>query len=667
MAWGFPQREIARRGGVAVRRAACGGAVLAREAFCGDSRALPGVPGALSMTDSRDWAQPFRQVHIFANLTPAEAERLLAKVERMIYREGETIFREGDPRARMLLIRKGRVQLSRVDVFGAVRPVAALVRGDLLGEGMMIGDSVHSTTATALVDTEVVFLHRDRVHEFFGGDHALEKRMMSSLLAEVVGRLDQQLFRTSGVTHAFSTGKTRTEHDLLGDGQVQSEAYFGLQTLRAMHNFEIGGVRLNAYPNLIKALAMVKKACAFANRDCGVLVPEVAGAIADACDEVIAGKLHDYFVVDVLQGGAGTSTNMNANEVLANRALELLGFEKGAYDRVHPNNHVNCSQSTNDVYPSALKLGMILSSQRLVDVCNDLVAAFERKADEFANVVKMGRTQLQDAVPMTLGQEFRAFAVSIKQELAGLHKTREDLHTLNLGGTAIGTGLNTPKGYRERAIARLCEVTGLPLRLAPDLIEATQDTQGFVMFSSSLKSLAIKLSKICSDLRLLSSGPRAGLGEIQLPPRQPGSSIMPGKVNPVIPEVVNQVAFRVIGNDLAVALAAEAGQLQLNVMEPVIAASILESLKILANAVVTLRHNCVEGIVANVDACRRFVENSIGLVTALVPVIGYGISTEVAAEALASGKSVADVLKGRGLWTDEIAAQLAPERMAHPD
>ncbi|MFO1078870.1 MAG: aspartate ammonia-lyase [Planctomycetota bacterium] len=618
------------------------------------------------MAAAPDPQNPFRNVHIFANLTATEAERLFALVERRTYREGEAIFRQGDPRARMLQIRRGRVELTRVDVYGAVRPVTTLVRGDLLGEGMMI-ESVHSTTATAVTETEVAFLHRDKVRAFVGTDHELEKRMLSSLLGEVVSRLDQQLFRTSGVTHAFSTGRTRTEHDLLGDAEVQAEAYFGLQTLRAMHNFEIGGVRLSAYPNLIKALALVKKACALANQDCGTLVAPVAAAIADACDEVVAGKLHEYFVVDVLQGGAGTSTNMNANEVIANRALELCGHEKGDYDRIHPNNHVNCSQSTNDVYPSALKLGMILSSQRLLDVSDELIAAFEHKAREFAAIVKMGRTQLQDAVPMTLGQEFSAFATSLRQELAALHRTRDELRTLNLGGTAIGTGLNTPKGYRDRVIARMREVTGLQLSLAPDLIEATQDTQAFVMFSSSLKSLAIKLSKICNDLRLLSSGPRAGLNEINLPPRQPGSSIMPGKVNPVIPEVVNQVAFRVIGNDLAVALAAEAGQLQLNVMEPVIAASILESLKILANAIVTLRVNCVAGITANADACRRFVENSIGLVTALVPVIGYGMSTEVAAEALASGKSVADVLKDRGLWSTEIADRLAPERMANPE
>ncbi len=614
-----------------------------------------------------DWAQPFRQAHIFANLNEKEAVRLLSMVEQVVFEEGQTLFCEGDPRARLMLIRRGRISLTRVDVMGTARQVATLARGDLLGEGMLIGETVHSTTATAVLSTEVVFLHRDKLREFLGDDVALLNRMLATQLGEVVSRIDQLLFRTSGATHAFSTGLTRTEHDLLGDGEVQAEAYFGLQTLRAMSNFDIGGVRLNVYPNLITALAMVKKACALANLDCGALTREIANAIAEAADEVIVGKLHDYFVVDMLQGGAGTSTNMNANEVLANRALELLGHEKGDYKKIHPNNHVNCSQSTNDVYPTALKLGMSLSSQRLVDVVAELISAFEKKSEEFSAVVKMGRTQLQDAVPMTLGQEFGAFATSLRQELAGLHRTRGELLTFNLGGTAIGTRLNAPKGYPERAIERLREVTGLPVVLATNLIEATQDTQAFVMFSSSLKSLAVKLSKICSDLRLLSSGPRAGLGEILLPPRQPGSSIMPGKVNPVIPEVVNQVAYRVIGNDLVVTLAAEAGQLQLNVMEPVIAASILESLKILANAVVTLRHNCVEGIVANAEHCRTLVENSIGLVTALVPVLGYQTSTEVAADALASGKSLADVLRARDLYTDEIAAALSPERMANPD
>jgi aspartate ammonia-lyase len=613
------------------------------------------------------WAHEFRQVHILGDLSPSEQDRLLGMLERKTYAAGETLFVEGDPRQRLLQLRRGRVALSRRDPYGTPRPIVTLWRGDLLGEGMLINQSVHTTTATAEEEVEVVFLHRDRLQQFLDNNHELEKRMLGRLLAEVVGRVDQLLFRTSGVTHAFSTGRTRTEHDLLGDGEVQAEAYFGLQTMRALANFEIGGVRLNAYPNLVKALALVKKACAFANRDCGTLPAGLAQAIADAADEVVAGKLHDHFVVDMLQGGAGTSTNMNANEVLANRALELLGRQKGDYEHLHPNNHVNCSQSTNDVYPSALKLAMSLSSQRLVNAVESLAEAFSAKAKAFAHIVKMGRTQLQDAVPMTLGQEFAAFAKSLRQELAALETARQSLHVLNLGGTAIGTGLNTPKGYRERAIEHLRQITGLPLSLASDLIEATQDTQAFVLYSSALKSLAVKLSKICNDLRLLSSGPRAGLNEINLPARQPGSSIMPGKVNPVIPEVVNQVAYRVIGNDLTVTMAAEAGQLQLNVMEPVIAASILESLKILANSVQTLQRNCVEGIEANAAQCRQFVENSIGLVTALVPVLGYAVATDVAADALRSGRSVADVLRDRGLYSPGIAEALAPERMVRPD
>ncbi len=614
-----------------------------------------------------DWAALLSQSHIFRNLTAEEVQRLLAVVETQTLAEGEVLFAEGDPRVRLIAVLRGRISLTRLDVTGTARSVSTMLRGDLLGEGMLIEGSTHSTTATAITPAEVAILTRDKLAEVFAGDDRLEKRMLASLLDEIVGRYDQLMFRTSGVTHGFSTGRTRTEKDLLGEGQVQAEAYFGLQTMRALGNFEIGGVRLHVYPNFVRALALVKKACALANRDCGVLDERRAKAIADAADEIAADKLHDYFVVDVLQGGAGTSTNMNVNEVIANRALELLGHEKGDYKHCHPNNHVNCSQSTNDVYPSALKLGMILSSERLIESVDGLVATCELKASEFKDVVKMGRTQLQDAVPMTLGQEFAAFACTLRQELEELQSARGKLRTLNIGGTAIGTRLNAPRGYPEKALEHLRAITGLDLGLAKDLIEATQDTQAFVMFSSALKSLAIKLSKVCNDLRLLSSGPRAGLGEINLPPRQPGSSIMPGKVNPVIPEVVNQVAYRVIGNDLTVTLAAEAGQLQLNVMEPVIAASIFESLKILANAVHTLRENCIAGITANDERCREFVENSIGLVTALVPVLGYDVSTSVAAEALASGRTVAAVLQERDLYSDEVAAAIAPEVMADPE
>lgn len=615
-----------------------------------------------------DWTLPLRQAAVFANLSDDECARILAVAEQQTYGPGERLFEEGQPRLRMLIVTSGRVDLTRIDPWGTPRRVMTHARGDIMGEGMFIEDSIHSTTAVAVTETRVVFVHRDKVMPLIRDDLALRNRILNSMLGEIVGRLDQTLFRTSGAVRGFRSGRTREEHDLLGTSEVPAEAYFGVQTSRALDNFDIGGARLMAYPNLVRALAMVKKAAALANRDCGALDAEVAGAIVEAAEDVMQGKLHDQFVVDELQGGAGTSTNMNANEVIANRALEILGEEKGNYERVHPNNHVNCSQSTNDVYPTALKLGMILSSGRLIDGVEKLVGALREKGAAFADVVKMGRTQLQDAVPMTLGQEFDAFAASLTQELRGLHETSRMLQTVNMGGTAIGTGLNTPKGYRNGVLSHLREVTGLDLQLAPDLIEATQDTQAFVMFSSALKSLAVKLSKICNDLRLLSSGPRAGLAEIQLPPRQPGSSIMPGKVNPVIPEVVNQVAYRVLGNDLTVTLAAEAGQLQLNVMEPVIAASILESLKILANAVNTLRHNCIEGIRANPDRCRAYVENSIGLVTALVPCLGYEVSSRVAKRALAEDLSVAQVLRDENLLTDdEIRDLIAPERMAHPD
>jgi aspartate ammonia-lyase len=462
-----------------------------------------------------------------------------------------------------------------------------------------------------------------------------------------------------------ATTTTRTEHDLLGDLQVPAEAYYGVQTQRALDNFHISGVPISQYPALVKALAMVKMAAARANHDVGALDATIRDAIVGACQELIDGRLHDQFAIDCIQGGAGTSTNMNANEVIANRALELMGRSKGEYEHCHPNDHVNLSQSTNDAYPSALHIAVALQNRDLIEKLRRLVAAFQRKADEFKGVLKMGRTQLQDAVPMTLGQEFGAFARSIEDELQALEAVeRGRLYETNMGGTAIGTGLNAPRGYPAACAKRLAEVTGMPITSAPDLVEATQDTQAFVLYSSALKSLAIKLSKICNDLRLLSSGPRAGLNEINLPPKQPGSSIMPGKVNPVIPEVMNQVCFRVIGNDLVVTLAAEAGQLQLNVMEPVIAHSILESQTMLMNASRTLRENCVEGITANEDACRRFVEISIGVVTALNPVLGYKQSTQIAAEALASGKGVVELVREQGLLTEaQIAEHLDPVKM----
>lgn len=457
---------------------------------------------------------------------------------------------------------------------------------------------------------------------------------------------------------------TRTEHDLIGDKQVPADAYYGVQTARGLDNFKISGVPISHYPDFVRALAMIKLAAARANNEVGQLPRNICQAIEAACEDIIEGQFHDQFALDVIQGGAGTSTNMNANEVIANRALEHMGKRKGQYAFCDPHDHVNMSQSTNDAYPSALHLAMALSNTHLIEEMRELVSSFERKGKDFSHIVKMARTQLQDAVPMTLGQEFYAWARSLEGEVVALERVENVLHEVNMGGTAIGTGLNAPKGYSEACVKHLAKISGKPMKLAKDLIEATQDTKAFVLYGSVLKSLAIKLSKISNDLRLLSSGPRAGLAEIRLPAMQPGSSIMPGKVNPVIPEVVNQVCFRVIGNDLVVTLAAEAGQLQLNAMEPIIAACIMESQKLLMNAARTLREHCIDGITANENVCRNYLETSIGVVTALNPVIGYEKSTELAAEALRTGKGIVELVREKGLLSDaELKTVLDPKSM----
>jgi len=457
----------------------------------------------------------------------------------------------------------------------------------------------------------------------------------------------------------------RVERDLLGEKMIAADAYYGVQTARALENFHISGVELRLYPDFIRALAMVKQAAARANFDCGQFSREILDGIDGACAELIDGKLHDQFRLDVFQGGAGTSTNMNANEVIANRALELMGHQKGEYTHCDPHDHVNGSQSTNDAYPSALHIGLALGNIRLVAAMKELIASFRAKGREFGAIVKMGRTQLQDAVPMTLGQEFEAFAETLSGEIVALERIQQNvLCEINMGATAIGTGLNAPVGYAEKCTAHLKAITGLPIFLATNLIEATQDTQAFVLYSSCMKSLAIKLSKVCNDLRLLSSGPRCGLHEINLPPKQPGSSIMPGKVNPVIPEVVNMVCFRVIGADLTVSLAAEGGQLQLNVFEPVIAACMFEAQTMFINAARTLKVHCVDGITANADTVRHYVERSIGTVTALNPVIGYDKSTELAKEAMLTGQGILELIRAKRLLTEEQIAQvLDPEAM----
>jgi len=461
----------------------------------------------------------------------------------------------------------------------------------------------------------------------------------------------------------MNTG-TRTEHDLIGDREIPASVYWGIHTLRAIENFPITGHRIGETPGLIVALACIKEAAAEANAELGLLDLQKRDAIVAACREIREGALHDQFVVDPIQGGAGTSTNMNANEVIANRALELMGYARGDYQHLHPNEHVNTSQSTNDVYPTALKLAALVGVERLVAAMAVLRQTFAAKSSEFADVIKMGRTQLQDAVPMTLGQEFGTYARMLAEDEARLAEAVDLIREINLGGTAIGTGINAHPRYAELVRKKLSEITGFNLITAPDLIEATQDCGAFVQLSGVLKRVAVKLSKTCNDLRLLSSGPRAGLNEINLPARQAGSSIMPGKVNPVIPEVVNQIAFEVIGNDMTITMAAEAGQLQLNAFEPVIFYSLHRSLAHLTAGCLTLEANCVRGITANRDQLRRTVENSIGVVTALNPYIGYRNATEVALEAHRSGRGVYEIVLERGLLAKErLDAILRPETL----
>ncbi len=462
----------------------------------------------------------------------------------------------------------------------------------------------------------------------------------------------------------MSETKFRVESDLIGELQVPIDAYYGVQTQRALNNYKISNTRMCDYPEYIIAMAYVKMAAAAANTELGVLDKKIGEAIVAACKEIVSGKLWDQFPVDMMQGGAGTSVNMNANEVIANRALELMGHKKGEYQFCSPNDHVNCAQSTNDAYPTAFRYTFVRMNKHVEASLRELIASFRAKGEEFKDVLKMGRTQLQDAVPMTSGQEFNAFANNLEEELANLERNAVLLKEINMGGTAIGTGLNAVPGFAELCTQRLSEFSGDTFEKAPDLVEATPDTGAYVSYSAALKRLAVKLSKICNDLRLMASGPRCGLHEINLPAMAPGSSIMPGKVNPVIPEVTNQVCFKVIGNDTAVCFAAEAGQLQLNVMEPVIAECILESQTWLMNAMNTLRTKCVDGITVNAEHCYNMVLNSIGIVTALNPYIGYKASTKVAKEALETGRSVYDLVLEKGLMTREkLDEALDPKAM----
>lgn len=461
---------------------------------------------------------------------------------------------------------------------------------------------------------------------------------------------------------------TRVEKDLLGHKEIPAHCYYGVQTLRALENFNLSPNKLNQFPVFINALAMVKAACAEANFKLNKLEENKYNAIQYACEQIINYKYHDQFPIDMIQGGAGTSTNMNINEVLANIGLEHLEHLKGEYQYLHPNNDINMSQSTNDVYPTAIKVGLILAIEQLNSPFQNLIQSFKNKSDEFSHILKMGRTQLQDAVPMTLGQEFGAFANTLQNDLNKLNDIMPSaLSVVNLGGTAIGTGINTEVKYREYAIAALSEITQKQISSSPDLIEATSDMGDFVLLSSFLKRTATKLSKIANDLRLLSSGPRTGLNEIHLEPRQPGSSIMPGKVNPVIPEAMNLVCFQVIANDLAITLAAEAGQLQLNAMEPLIAFKLFESIDLLGKAMQMFQHKCIENIRANAEHCQANVDNSIGIITALNPYLGYETTTRIAKQANETGQSVLALIKAENLLSDQLLADvLSIKNMVHP-
>jgi aspartate ammonia-lyase len=606
-----------------------------------------------------------RQAQFLEGLTDSALHQLAKLVDLQTFEGDQVLFEEGSPRAFLAIVVSGAVAIEK-GMNGRPVRLVTLGAGQSLGEGLLLDESPHGTSARTVQRTEAFVLLAAQVREMVKEQPTL----YAALVSRAARSISQRLAATDatlvghGRTLGFAGTRTRKENDLLGERDVPEDALYGVQTLRAMENFPITGTPLREFPVLIEALAAVKEAAALANAELGLLDQGIADVIVRASQELRAGRHHEHFVVDMIQGGAGTSTNMNANEVIANRGLELLDKERGSYEHVHPNNHVNLSQSTNDVYPTAVKIALHRAIEALRVAMSALATAFLNKGREFSPFIKMGRTQLQDAVPMTLGQEFTAFGHTILEDVERLGEAQALIREINMGATAIGTGINAPPGYAATVCRELSRITGLAMITAPDLVEATADTGSFVQLSGVLKRCAVKLSKICNDLRLLSSGPRAGFGEINLPAMQPGSSIMPGKVNPVIPEVVNQVCFDVIGGDMTVTMAAEAGQLQLNVFEPVIAYRLLRSIQTLENSCVVLRERCIDGITANPSRMRHFVEHSIGIVTALVPVIGYEHATSVAKEALESGAGVFDVVMARGLLTrEQLDKILDPQAM----
>jgi aspartate ammonia-lyase len=620
------------------------------------------------MTTPAEIADLLRNTSFLEGFTDAHLWKLARHVTPRALSADEVIFAEGEPRQRFAVLVSGAVAIEKSSEGRSTRLVT-LGPGEAVGEGLLLDDSNHGTTARVIMPGQCVLMTRTQLDDITRE----APQLYAALVARAARAISERLRRADatlvgrGRTLGFGANRTRTEHDLLGEREVPYEALYGVQTLRALENFPITGIPLREFPVLIEALAAVKEAAAMTNHELGLLDKGHADVIIRAAREIRAGRHHEHFLVDMIQGGAGTSTNMNANEVIANRALELLEHPRGAYDQVGPNDHVNLSQSTNDVYPTAVRIALHKSLGLFRSELSRLANAFHDKGVEFAPLIKMGRTQMQDAVPMTLGQEFMAFANTLREDVERLAEAQLLIREINLGATAIGTGINAPPGYADLVARKLAEVSEVAVVTAPDLVEATSDTGAFVQLSGIMKRTATKLSKICNDLRLLSSGPRAGFGEINLPAMQPGSSIMPGKVNPVIPEVMNQVCFDVIGGDVTVTMAAEAGQLQLNAFEPVIAYRLLRGLDMLRNACAVLRERCITGITANPDRMRYFVEHSIGIVTALVPVIGYEAASDVARTALASGRGVFDIVLERQLLTrEQLDDILNPAAMTAP-
>jgi aspartate ammonia-lyase len=608
-----------------------------------------------------------RAVKNAATVIGVGAEDLKAffkKGASVAYKPGDWIFHESTPRLWAGIVVEGEVEIVR-GLHGPSTRLAVMRPGALIAESALLDDLPHSAGALTRSGATVWQIPRKQLDEF----RAEKPEVFYRIVARVARSIAERL-RTAAIPQADGAralGGTRREHDSLGERELPDHAYYGVQTARALENFRISGVPLRNFGHFVDALALVKKAAALANSELGVLAQGKMKAVCEACDEILAGRLHEQFVVDMFQGGAGTSTNMNANEVIANRALEILGHRKGQYEFLHPNDDVNRSQSTNDAYPTAIKLGVILTMRDATSALRELQAALVAKAVEFADVLKMGRTENQDAVPMTLGQEFAAYASTIKAGIRYIERAAEEFLDINMGATAVGTGINSPPGYAELCTMHLRDVSGLPVRIAENLVQSTQDSGSFSLMSGAMKTAAVQLSKICNDLRWLSSGPRAGLYEIRLPAMQPGSSIMPGKVNPVIPEMVSQVCYQIIGADVTISMACEASELELNMAEPVIAFNLFFGLTLLRNAAIALHTRCISGIEANRERCMAYVQNSIGLVTALNPVLGYERSAAIAKEALATGASVYSLVLEKGwLSKEQLDDLLTPENMTRP-